>query len=102
METWEDFSQQQKLDYLSNKFGQTFKSIDANTCYTCEQKLSDGQRKKYTSILSSEIAIITYRGLSDEDLRKPSTADAYYWNMLSASPELKSRCLWHVAENYEP
>jgi hypothetical protein len=99
---WDEMSKVERLDYLSRKFGIGFEAIDSNTCHRCELRLTPEQQKQYTDYVSSEVSAITYEGMTPAEISSPSVADKYYWNMLSLSPDIRAKFLWHTVEGYAP
>lgn len=102
MKLWHNMSTEERLTYLSDKHNTTFTRIDHNTCARCEAALNETQRKRYTDILSSDVATMTYDSVPESEINSPSTADTYYWNMLTVKPEARAQAIWCVLESYEP
>jgi hypothetical protein len=75
---------------------------DMNLVARCEQLLTPPQKKLYIQYMSSEIAKITYAGMTDEECQLPATADQFYWNFITAPVDLRGRCIWHVVADFAP
>jgi hypothetical protein len=107
---WEDMLEQEKVIYLLvNALGYEeipvdldLPSIDLNFVAQCEAKLNNAQMRTYVKYLSSDVALKTYAGLSDEEQVSAETADRFYFNFLTLPADLRAERLWNVLASYAP
>ena len=82
-------------DYVQPKF-------DLELVARCEAALTASQRTLYIKYMSSDIALRTYDGLTDEQCQSIETSDKFYWNYMTAPTDLRGRCIWNVVADFAP
>lgn len=93
---WDTLSNAERLQFVCRFAGVQTEKIDQNLVYLAEENLNYIQRERYVELVSAEVSVITYRGLSDAQIQSQETAQRYYFNMLHLSTEIKARCLWEA------
>jgi len=107
---WEDMLEQERVIYLLvNVMGYAeipleleIPKIDLEFVSQCEAKLNQDQMRAYIKYLSSDVALKTYAGLTDEEQVSAETADRFYFNFLTLPADLRAERLWNVFANYAP
>lgn len=99
---WDDMATDAQLAYL-NQFSKTrHEAIDANLICEVERTLGVDAAIRYADFVSAEAASVTYAGLSEAQLQTQETAQRFYLNFLTTSPETRAKMLWHAIENIAP
>lgn len=111
IQQWHDYTEVEKILWLKHnvlKLGAVVSDDHVQDRYDmvlvnrCEQALTQEQRDQYIKYMNSDIALLTYTGLSDEEQQSEATADKFYWNYLTAPHDLRARCIWNVVMDYAP
>lgn len=108
---WHDYIDEEKLAWLKHNVlkrelvvadDHVQDRYDMVLVNKCEQALTQVQRDQYIKYMNSDIALRTYKGMSDEEAQSEETADKFYWNYLTADHDLRARCIWNVVMDYAP
>lgn len=105
---WHEYSNEEKVAWLLANVLNDLSPTEVPTPYDlnliarCEAKLNEEQRRLYVKYMNSDIAIITYNGLSDEECRSQETSDRFYWNYATAPLDLRGRIIWNVVADFAP
>lgn len=108
---WHDYITEEKIAWLlTNVLNQpaavaddyVHPQYDLELIARCEVVLTTEQRMLYVKYMSSDIALRTYDGLTDEQCQLPETSDKFYWNFMTAPTDLRGRCIWNVVANFAP
>lgn len=106
---WHEYSEEEKVAWLlANVLNDLEPKPEGPTKYDltllarCEAKLNEKQRQLYVKYMNSDIAIITYKGLSDDECRSPEVSDRFYWNYATAPVDLRGRIIWNIIADFAP
>lgn len=105
---WEDMLEQERVLWLNDKLlNRTFEigeplKLDLDFIHQCELALNPNQRATYVKYLSSDVSVMTYKGLSDEETQLPETTDKFYFNFLTLPAELRGHRMWNILADYAP
>lgn len=71
------------------------KSINLNFLEKYEKNLDPSIQKLYIENVTNEISAYTYKDMSEDQVKLPSTTIKYYYNLLTASAQCRAKCLYH-------
>ena len=105
---WHEYSDEEKVAWLMQFVLQDTKPrepravYDLNLIAECEAKLTEEQRRLYIKYMSSDVALITYAGKTDEECQMQEVSDQFYWNFATAPLDLRGRIIWNVVADFAP
>lgn len=105
---WHEYSDEEKVAWLMQFVLQNTEPREPRTVYDlnliaeCEAKLTEEQRRLYIKYMSSDVALITYAGKTDEECQTQEVSDQFYWNFSTAPLDLRGRIIWNVVADFAP
>ena len=96
---WLMLSLEEQIDFIREFSGSFASEITLDVVNVCEKRLSERQRNLYVDYLSGEVAAITYQRV---DPSSEAAGNAFYFNMVNASVDLKAKMIWHAVKGVQP
>lgn len=72
----------------------TFEPLSLDLLSRAENRLDVKSKSLYIENITNEISAKTYKGLNDDQINSPDTANKFYFNLLSASIDIRAVCLY--------
>lgn len=104
---WQEYTEQQKVQFIARHIKEPFKvgdmpqSLTEDLVRNCILSLGMEQRKQYMDYITTEASNITYN-TPNIDVNSPEATNMYYWVVHTMPASKKAEKLWNVLVSFEP